>query len=251
MRLSAMRALFCAVAAGFALLAFGVARAETVKSCTWPPRTVRADLDAGGARYEWTSTCAGTRVVIRATYNDRTNRASEVVVFPGGATNAFDVWCARNPWAPGGRLPCTRLRTVVNVRSAFTEPWLGRAELRQLHGGRPVRIDTRAGAPTPLMPPSGAVLASPREAKVELRWTSGAGPAGHYRLELQRAISAQGPFSAVQDVEVSGSADLSIGYTVPPEVFATGTHHYWRWRVGQTADAATIRYSAWQTFSLR
>lgn len=248
-----MRTLICAVTAGCALLAFGVARAEPATGCTLPPRTVRADLDAGGARYEWTSTCAGTRVVIRATYNDRTNRAHEVVVFPdrGGATNAFDVWCARNPWAPGERLPCTRLHKVVSVPSAFTEPWLGRGDLRQLHGGRPARIDTRAGAPTPLLPRSGAVLASPREAKVELRWTSSAGPAGHYRLELQRAISAQGPFSAVQDVEVTGSADLSIGYTVPLEVFATGAHRYWRWRVGQTADAATIRYSAWQTFSLR
>ena len=249
-----MRVFVCAVAAGWAFLVLGVDWAGAGQGCALPPRTVRAVLDAGGARYEWASSCGGARVVIHGSYNDRTNRATEVVVFPdrGGATNAFEVRCARNPWAPGERLRCTRLHTVVNVRSAFTEPWFGQGDLRQKPKGPPARTDGgRAWAPTPLLPPNGTVLPSTREALVELRWTSSGGGAAHYRVELQRGISAQGPFSEVQDADVTGNAGLSVAYTVAADVLGAAPHQYWRWRVGQTTSAGGPRFSAWQTFSFR
>ena len=241
-------------ALAWVFIVLGVDRAEATPGCALPPRTVRAELDAGGARYEWTTRCGGARVLIQGRYNDRTNRATEVVVFPdrGGATNAFEARCARNPWAPGEGLPCTRIRTVVNVRSAFTEPWLGQGALRQPRKGPAGRADAaRPWAPTPLLPPNGSVLPNSGDAHVELRWTSSGGAAAHYRVELQRGISAQGPFSEVQDIDVTGNSGLSVGYAVPPDVLAAAPHHYWRWRVGWTTGAAGTRYSAWQIFSFR
>lgn len=249
-----MRVSVCAAAVGWALLVLGPDRSAAGPGCALPPRTVRAELDAGGARYEWASSCGGARVVIHGSYNDRTNRATEIVVFPdrGGATNAFEVRCARNPWAPGERLRCTRLHTVVNVRSAFTEPWFGLVDLRQKPKGPSARTDGgRAWAPTPLLPPNGSVLPSPREAQVELRWTSSGGGGAHYRVELQRGISAQGPFSEVQDFDVTGNAGVSVAYPVSPDVLGAAPHHYWRWRVGQITAAGGPRFSAWQTFSFR
>jgi hypothetical protein len=248
-----MRVLISAAALGCALLAVGVGRAGAARGCALPPRTVRAELDAKGAQYEWTTTCGGARVVIRASYDERTNRASEVVLFPTHATNTFEAWCGRNPWVPDGRPVCARLHKALTVRSAFTEPWLGRAELRRARGGRSDPVDTaRAGAPIPLLPPSGTVLARDPGAPVELRWTSGTGPTARYRVELQRGLSAGGPFSEVRDADIGGTTGLSVGYRIPPEVVtASDARPYWRWRVGQATDAGTVRYSAWQTFLLR
>src|SRR5438270_394887 len=130
-----MREFVCAAAAASAFVLLGLDRAAAGQGCALPPRTVRAELDAGGARYEWTS---------------------------------------------------------------------------------------RSG-----------------------------GGAAHYRVELQRGISAQGPFSEVQDVDVTGNAGLSVAYTVSPDVLGAAPHHYWRWRVGQTTGAGGPRFSAWQTFSFR
>src|SRR5437016_3411421 len=189
-----MRVFVCAAAAGWAFLLLGLDRVSAGQGCALPPRTVRAELDAGGARYEWTSSCGGARVVIRGSYNDRTNRATEVVVFPDRG---------------------------------------------------------RASAPTPLLPPNGTVLPSTREAQVELRWTSSGGGAAHYRVELQRGISAQGPFSEVQDADVTGNAGLSVAYTVAADVLGAAPHQYWCWRVGQTTSAGGPRFSTWQTFSFR
>ena len=95
------------------------------------------------------------------------------------------------------------------------------------------------------------MLASPREAQVELRWTSSGGAGAHYRVELQRGISAQGPFSEVQDVDVTGNAGLSVAYAVSPDVLGAAPHQYWRWRVAQTTAAGGPRFTAWQTFSFR
>jgi hypothetical protein len=250
-----MRVLIAAAAFTGALLAVGLGHGAAARGCTLPPRTVRAELDAKGARYEWTTTCGGARVVIRASYDERTNRTSEVVVFPArrGATNTFEAWCGRNPWAPDGRPVCAELHKALNVPSAFTEPWLGRAELRETRSGLPARVDNaRAGAPIPLLPPSGTILARDPGAPVELRWTSGTGPTARYRVELQRGISASGPFSEVRDATVDGTAGLSVGYRIPPEVITTNdARSYWRWRVGQATDAGAVRYSTWQSFSLR
>src|SRR2546427_436885 len=116
----------------------------------------------------------------------------------------------------------------------------------------PPRTDGgRAWAPTPLLPRNGTVLPSTREAQVELRWTSSGGGAAHYRVELQRGISAQGPFSEVQDADVTGNAGLSVAYTVSPDVLGAAPHQYWRWRVGQTTSAGGPPLCAWPNFSFR
>ena len=250
-----MRAAICVATTGSILLTVCVVGGDTVRGCRLPPRVVRAAFDSGGARYEWITTCERAPVVIRGSYNDRTNRAAEVVTFPSqdGATNSFDVRCSRNPWAPGGRPLCTQLRAVVTTHSAFTEPWLGYGVLRQPNGARPGRRNVaQPASPRPLSPPSGVELASRggrTAGQIELRWTSSAGPAARYRVELQRSISARGPFSQAHELDVAGTQDLSMGCTIPGSVLTTDTHRFWRWRVGRTADGRTTSYSAWQMFS--
>ncbi len=252
-----MRAAMCVATTGCVLLTVCVAGGDTVRGCRLPPRIVRAAFDSGGARYEWMTICDRAPVVIRVSYNDRTNRATEVVTFPSqdDETNSFDVRCPRNPWAPGGRPRCTQLRAVVNVRSAFTEPWLGYGVLRPPSGARPGRPNiARPGSPTPLLPPSGVELASRNgrtTGQIELRWTSSAGPAARYRVELQRSISASGPFSQAYELDVTGTQDLSTGCIIPGSVLTTDTHRFWRWRVGRATDGRTTSYSAWQKLSFK
>ena len=252
-----MRTAICVTTAGWVLLTVCVVGGDTVRGCRLPPRVVRAAFDSGGARYEWITVCDRAPVVIRASYNDRTNRATEVVTFPSqdGATNSFDMRCPRNPWAPGGRARCTQLRAVVNVPSAFTEPWLGNGVLRPPSGARPGHPNVaRPSSPKPLLPPSGVELVSGgghTAGRVELRWASSAGPAARYRVELQRSITAGGPFSQAYELDVDGTPDLSTGCIIPGSVLTTDTHRFWRWRVGRTADGRTSSYSAWQRLSFK
>ena len=77
-----MRTAICVMTAGWVLLTVCVVGGDTVRGCRLPPRVVRAAFDSGGARYEWITVCDRAPVVIRASYNDRTNRATEVVTFP-------------------------------------------------------------------------------------------------------------------------------------------------------------------------
>jgi hypothetical protein len=85
---------------------------------------------------------------------------------------------------------------------------------------------------------------------VELRWTSSAGPATVYRVEIQRSISDRGPWSLADIAEVAPASEISTGYRVPPRILGARAYRHWRWRVGQHADDRSLRYSAWHRFSL-
>ncbi len=247
-----MRTVIGLVTAVWALPALGVIRAEAT-GCLLPPRVVSAAYDMGGARYEWATTCGGQSVVIHGSYDDRTNRVTQVVEFPHPprAANVFEVHCARNPWAPGDRFGCRRVRATIAEPVAFSEPWLGAGVLDD----RVRRVLPRAAqgnSPTPLLPPDGAALPRPhgRTSVVELRWTSSAGPAIPYLVEIERGVSSRGPWRRADLASIPGSPELSAGYVVPADVFVDGAYRHWRWRVAQNASGRA-RWSAWQAFSIR
>jgi hypothetical protein len=247
-----MRTVVGLATAGWILLALGVMRVEAV-GCLLPPRVVRAAYDMGGARYEWTTTCGERSVVIRGSYDDRTNQVTQVVLFPHPrrAANVFELHCARNPWVPGDRFTCRQVRATISEPVAFSEPWLGAGVLED-RVRRALPPAAQRGSPTPLLPPDGAALPRPhgQTSVVELRWTSSAGPAVAYLVEVERGVSARGPWRRVDLADVHGRPELSVGYVVPADLFADGAYRHWRWRVAQNTDGRT-RWSAWQAFSVR
>ena len=247
-----MRATVTLVTVGWITLAFCATRAEAA-GCRLPPRVVHAAYDMGGARYEWTTTCGGRSVVIRGRYDDRTNEVTQVVLFPhrSRAANIFELHCARNPWAPGDRFTCRQVRATIAEPVAFSEPWLGAGVLED-HVRRSLPRAAQRGSPTPLLPADGATLARSRgqTAVVELRWTSSAGPAVAYLVEVERGSTPRGPWSRADLADVPGRPGLSTGYTLPVELLADGAYRHWRWRVAQNTDGRA-RWSAWQVFSFR
>jgi len=148
-----------ATATGWVLVA-AVGAGDAVRGCVLPPRGVSAQFDARGARYEWKTVCNREPVRIRARYDERTGRATQVVVFPArnSAANTFEVRCPRNPWFPGARVTCARLGAVVSWRGHFTEPWLADSRLGKARSrARAVPVSRpQPGSPTPLLPPPGA-----------------------------------------------------------------------------------------------
>jgi hypothetical protein len=250
-----MRATVALITIGCAVIAMDAPPADAGQpACALPPSTASASFDHGGARYVWTTTCGGARVVIRGVYNDRTNRAVQIVSSPDrrGAVNRFELQCARNPWALGGRLPCTPVRSVVNAPAMLEKPWLGGGEIRLARHRSDVTLNRAApGAPIPLLPQDASLVHRSGRTTVELRWTSSAGRAAVFWVELQRSMTPRGPWSVVNVVEVAGTDDVVARHSVPPRVFVDASYRHWRWRVGQAPDGERTRYSAWQTFSFR